>query len=85
MVSTKGAKSFEVNIHVVHGLGRCNVRCGSMFNRPNPMTVMHYNNIFINLRDAVKIIDEKSTKDEVFDAKLREFVNIVISVDGSRQ
>ena len=75
---TKGMKPFEVNIRSVYAFRSCGVGhigiekfCG-MMNMPSPMTGVNYAKIPCNIRDAVKIVAEKSIKDAVEEAKLYE-------------
>ena len=73
---TREMKPFEVNIRSVYAFRSCGVGhtgiekfCG-MMNMPSPMTGVNYAKMSCNIRDAVKIVAEKSMKDAVEEAKL---------------
>ena len=85
-------KPFEINIRAVYGMRTIGVDhtgleklCG-MLNMPKPMTVKNFNNNSNMLRDAAKVVAEKSMVVAVNDLrKDADVIDIGVSVDGTWQ
>ena len=88
----RGMKPFEINIRAVYGMRTIGVDhtgleklCG-MLNMPKPMTVKNFNNNSNMVRDAAKVVAEKSMVVAVNDLrKDADVIDIGVSVDGTWQ
>lgn len=90
----QGLNPYDINIRAVYGMRSVGLDhsgldkfCG-MLNMPKPMTIKNFNNISSNLRDAAKVVAEKTMVDAIDELRTdrsEPIIDIGVSVDGTWQ
>ena len=95
--SKKGMKPFEINVRVVYGMRTIGADHASLekfcgfLNMPKPMKAKNFMNISNNLRDAAKVVAQRSMTTAVNELRIKENLNETdiidtgVSVDGTWQ
>ena len=95
--SKKGMKPFEINIRAVYGMRAIGADHASLekfcgfLNMPKPMTAKNFINISNNLRDAAKVVAQRSMMTAVNELRIKsnlnetDIIDTGVSVDGTWQ
>ena len=95
--SKKGMKPFEINIRAVYGMRTIGADHASLekfcgfLNMPKPMTAKNFINISNNLRDAAKVVAQRSMMTAVNELRIKsnlnesDIIDTGVSVDGTWQ